>query len=82
MQGRPPTLERSRGFWKEGAVEGPLRPFSLLGKFLAKSTEIGNPGDFRPQQNSQSLFSSGLLRTPRIVGLSGRVQAISIGGRS
>lgn len=45
-------------------MEGPRRPSSLPHLFLAKPAEIGNPGAFRSQQNSQRIFSSGLLRPP------------------
>lgn len=44
-------------------MEGPLRPSSLPDQFLARSVEIGNPGEFRPQQNSQRIFSSGAPQT-------------------
>ena len=64
VQGRLPTLERSWGFWEERAEEGLLRPALLPDQFIVRSAEIGNPRDFSPQQNSQRIFSSGLLGHP------------------
>ena len=62
------------------------RPSPLPDQFLARSAEIGNPGDFRPQQNSQRSFSSGLFRPLGWgrggVGLSGTGCTIATSGRS
>ena len=58
------TLGRSRGFGRRRQGRVPQRPSSLPHLFPARSAEIGNPGDFRSQQNSQRIFSSGLLRPP------------------
>lgn len=59
LQGRPPPLERSWGFWEERAEEGLPRPSPLPGQFIPRSAGMGHPRDFRPQQNFQGIFSSG-----------------------